>query len=149
MKNIENCARLLNGWVFLAVGVLAACRTSVSPQISDELSPGYRSTAITVSAAEAKIVHPRDRIDILVTRPANKAELGGPRTAETILQNVLVYRVGALTNETGVVYVGLNPYEAQFAVLEDIAERFHITVRPRGDTEVRPMEKVEARKLFR
>ncbi|MEK7153904.1 MAG: RcpC/CpaB family pilus assembly protein [Patescibacteria group bacterium] len=149
MNRINGRTKLFRPAALLLAGVLAACRTAANPPLSGELPPGYRGTAITVSAAEARMVHPKDRIDILTTVPVNSAEPNGPRTAETILQNVLVFRVGTISKDKGVLYVALNPNEAQYAVLEDLAAHFHITVRPKGDKDTHPMIKVEARKLFR
>lgn len=133
----------------LTLALLCACRTTSSAPISEEVPPGYRVVAIAAPASEVGVVRPRDRIDILVTRPSDKAEPRGPRTAATIFQNVLVLRVGAIKNEKGTVYIVLNPGEAQYAVLEDLADNFHITLRGKGDGEMGTTEKVEVRKLFR
>ena len=135
--------------VMFSVVAFTACQTAEKKSLSEELPPGYRGTAIEVSAAEGEMVHVRDRIDILVTRPLNKAEPGGARTSETILQNVLVFRVSSLANGRTALYVALNPNEAQVAVLEDISDHFHVAVRPRGDTGTRPMEIIGFRKLWK
>ncbi|NNN06949.1 MAG: hypothetical protein HKL90_13715 [Elusimicrobia bacterium] len=119
--------------------------------VSDKVPPGYRAIVMPLSCGEAEIIRPGDRVDVDVTFDHSEiSSIKEPRAA-TLLQNVLALEVQEpKTNQgCGAVVLLLNPVESRFAFLAMDHKKLHLSLRSRGDAEVRPMEIIEFRKLFR
>lgn len=111
-----------------------------------EIPSGFRLVALSVPTHEARLVRPRDRIDVIATNPLPDQK---GSSASTILQNILVIRSEFIDQDRGLVLVALNPNEAQYVAMDSGTNNLHITVRPKSDNGAKPMERIEARSLTR
>lgn len=111
---------------------------------------GYRSVPILARDYELLDVRPGDRVDVLVVFDATTRSTP-VKYSTTILQNSLVLgttRSGKLDGK-GVVYLMLNPIEAQYAALSPHQGELSVIVRKPGDKEIHPVEMSDFRSLFR
>lgn len=111
---------------------------------------GYRSVALVAHDYDLLDVRPGDRVDVLVVFDA-AVHITPQKFATTLLQNVMVLgttRSGKLDGK-GVVYLMLNPIEAQYAALAPHQGELSIIVRKPGDKEIHPIEMADFRRLFR
>jgi hypothetical protein len=125
--------------------------TKLAGGVSDKVPPGYRAVVVPVSCSEAELVRSGDRVDVVATFDRSDSSSIKEARAETFLQNVLALAVQAPRSDQncGAVVLALNPYESQFAFLAMDRKKIHVSIRPRGDVEIRPMEIISFRKLFR
>jgi hypothetical protein len=114
------------------------------------LEKGYRSVPILAHDYELRDVRPGDRVDVLAVFDATTVQLP-VKYAATLLQNVMVLgvaRSGKLEGK-GVIYLMLNPIEAQFAALGPHQGELSVILRPPSDKEIHPVEMSDFRRLFR
>ena len=116
----------------------------------DLLAKGYRSVPMVAHDYELVDVRPGDRVDVLVVYEAT-VRVAPAKYASTLLQNALVLgtaRSGKLDGK-GVVYLMLNPIEAQYAALAPHQGEISVILRKPDDKGIHPMETVDFRRLFR
>lgn len=109
-----------------------------------------RSFALRADADELRGLRPGDRVDVLaVFDAAIRGE--ALKHSATILQNVMVLGTGPSAKPDGraVVYLMLNPVEAQYAALASRQGDVVVALRRPGDREMHPLEMSDFRSLFR
>ena len=114
------------------------------------MTNGYRSVAVQTEDYELLDVRPGDHVDVLVLFDA-KTRGDIIKHAATILQNVMVLGTArsGKPDGKGVVYLNLNPMEAQYAALAPRQGEIAVVLRKPGDKEIHPVEMSDFRKLFR
>ena len=114
------------------------------------MADGRRSVAVSAANDELRGVGPGDRVDVLVVFDATTNNVPQKYSA-TILQNALVLgtRRPWKSGGNGVIYLSLNPMEAQFASLSARQGEVSIILRKPGDVEIHPVEMSTFKSLFR
>ncbi len=141
-----------------AAGVAGAAGTAGAAAgkagVGADIPAGYRALALPLPGTQLAFVKKGDRVDVLVEFEALMDVKGGDakeKVVATILQNVVVEDVKRpeKLDQIGAVELMLNPNEAQYAALSLEQGSVHLSRRPAGDAEMRPMEMATFRKLFK
>ena len=114
------------------------------------MTPGSRSVALQTQDYELLDVHPGDRVDVIVIFDAT-TRAAVVKHAVTFLQNEMVLGTSRFgkPDGKGVVYLMLNPIEAQYAALAPRQGEISIVLRKPGDKEIHPVEMSDFRSFFR
>jgi|GEM_PF-1174005 len=115
------------------------------------LRPGYRAGSLPLPDYKLQFVNPGDRVDLLASFEAAMSDGRKEKVTATLLQNIVVLDImrGAKPEDTGTILLELNPVESQYAALSSFTGSVDLTVRPPGDTEMRPMEMASFYRLFK
>ncbi|MBI5883278.1 MAG: hypothetical protein HZB91_09250 [Elusimicrobia bacterium] len=113
-------------------------------RLSRSVPPGYRAYNLPLDPSQLVALSPGDRIDLLV-------DFKRAKQVATILQNVLVSRVVQPSEgRVGTATLLLNPNELQYvALVVRQGSRVWVLIKASGDNEMKPMEGLGFRKLFK
>ncbi len=106
---------------------------------------GYRRFALKIEARQAAFLAPKDRVDVYV------GLVGGPAAA--IIQNVLLLGASSVGNgiPSGIIFLGVNPNEAQYLALcsYESPKGLWVVERSSDAPEMAPRENSGFGRLFR